>query len=155
MKKEGKLHGSEIYSIRPVSSGSPFLSARQGLGGWEPRKIPVAPASHASSHQEKVTSPGAHTAQSTQTFQHILPATHPREQQGGDTGNVAGDWVTVPGRGACPSVPTCWSATKAQDLKIFKGSVTWDLPVMSTALTQHPRKPRGLCRDFSWARPTQ
>ena len=41
MKQEGKLHASELCSVRQASSGSPCLPSGLGAGGQNPVKVSV------------------------------------------------------------------------------------------------------------------
>lgn len=124
MEREGKLQGSELYSVRQASSGSPFLSARQGWG-QDSGKISVVPgrpylinearkSSHLWPAQPTPTSPPAHTAPRNPS-----PPAHPSSHTPQRTSG-RGPQQCGRGTGACTSedhmpvsLHSCWSATKA------------------------------------------
>ena len=79
----------------------------------------------------------AHSPSRTQASQRI-PLANTSE-------NIWEETPTTWPRGKWPSGSTlAGQPQKPQELKVFVGTMSWDLPIKRTTLTQHPRRPHGL-----------
>lgn len=134
MKREEKLHRSKLYLVRQTS-GSPFPFCQAETVEQDPGKRSVVlggPHLITGRQSTMVTfglpGPAApHRPQGTQILQCILPATHLRDHLGRGPGPCTGEGHRH------VSLQTCWSATKAPNFKIVKGSMSWNSPITRTS----------------------